>query len=165
MATTAYTLFVQTEKDGEFVPTDYKRSKKGAVIAEAEKRRATEKVGVSVRTETGTEVFFGKKPNKRVITRFTKPYTLTIDLGGEDLVALVPEGYVPAYHRPRNEAFVLRNDEKKGTDEFYLVLDHSGNELGFAMTTRAAGALMKGAKAAKVKGAKDAENVVETVSA
>jgi hypothetical protein len=145
---TTYTLFVQTEAGGEFVATDFTRSKKATVIAEAEKRRGTEKVGVEVRTQTGTAVFFLKKPNKRVVTRFTKPYTLRIDLD-ETITVKAPEGYEPIHVRPRNGVVVFRNMEAP-VDERYAVVTFADELAGVVATTRATNALMKGVKDGKL---------------
>ena len=140
MASTKYTLEVQTEKNGEFVATDFSRSTKATVVAEGDARRKAEKVGYRVVTASGTVVAEASKPNQRVITFFTKPYTRTQEVG--EAAALLPEGYVSAYARPRGGAVLGRNMNAP-KDARYVVVDERTNEtLGFAPTTRAAGAIM-----------------------
>lgn len=125
--------------------TDFARSTKATVVAEADRLRTKEKVRdlIEVRTAAGSVVYSLKAVKARVITKHTKPFTKTIDLP-EDLAALVPDGYVPAYERPRNDAVVLRNDELKGGEDFYAVARRStGEVVAYVGTTRDAGQVMK----------------------
>lgn len=141
MAASKYTLFINGEA------TEFARSTKATVVAEADRLRTKEKVrdGIEVRTAAG-HVAYALKPIKaRVITKHTKPFTKTIELPAE-LAALVPAGYVPAYERPRNDAVVLRN-EGADEDERYAVMQRStGTIVELVPTTRDAGQVMKGMK-------------------
>lgn len=135
MTTTRYTLHVNGQ------PTDFARSTKATVIAEAERVRNHDRVDVAVVTQAGTEVFSLAAPKQRVVTKHTKPFTKTITVD-EQLAALVLEGYEPAYRRPRNGATVLRNMEAE-LDERYAVVYDDESQPEFAPTTREAGQLMK----------------------
>lgn len=156
MATTTYTVQAANEQ-GEFVATGLKASKKDVAVAKAEALRAEQKVAVQVVTGAGTVVFEAAKPKLRVITVHTKPYTKDItDALPDEVRALVPEGYTAAYRRPKNGAVVLRREvdleleDGEQDEQRYLVISEvKGKRVGFAPTTRAAGALMKGLKAGK----------------
>jgi hypothetical protein len=137
MATTRYVIAI----DG--ANTDVKYSKKDRAI-NAARTHLAKKDGyvVQVFTEAGTEVF---KAARRKVTKFTAPYTKTIDLP-ENLAALVPNGYVAAYARHRNGAVVLRLEDQDIVEDpsLYAVLDTvAGTLAGYAPTTRDAGKLMK----------------------
>lgn len=142
--TTTYTLVV----DG--TATDFVRSTKQTVINEAN-RQIKEKLGYKfevVTTASGKSVY---RVARRHVTKFTKPYTKTVDLTPE-LAALVPAGYVAAYARPRNGAVVLRVVDKDLVEEDsrYAVLDVIvGSLAGYAPTTRIAGKIMKALPASR----------------
>lgn len=131
---TKYTLNVNG------VPTDFARSTKATVVAEAESRRAADKVAVSVTTDAGNVVFELAAPKQRVITVHTKPFTKVIDVD-ETIQELVLAGYVAAHRRPRNGATLLRNMEVE-KDERYAIVFDNGAETEFASTTREGGAIM-----------------------
>lgn len=81
---------------------------------------------------------------RRRITRHTPPFTKVIVLP-EDLQDAVPDGYAAAYARYRNGAVVLRREEDLEEDTSrYAVLSTLSKEIvGYAETTRGAGALMR----------------------
>lgn len=128
-------------------PTDFTRSTKATVVAEADRlRKSKERSLIEVVTAAGNVVYSLKEVKARVITKHTKPFTKTIELPAE-FAALVPAGYVAAYERPRNDAVVLRN-EGADEDERYAVMRRStGEVLELVPTTRDAGQVMKGMKA------------------
>lgn len=135
--TTKYTVRI----DG--VDTDFTRSKKETVVAEATRRlKAKEGYKVEVVTQAGNVVFTAAR---RKITKVTKPYTKTIELP-EDLATAVPEGYAAAYARYRNGAVVLRREaDIEDDDSRYAVLNVLTRTIaGYAETTRGAGQIMKG---------------------
>lgn len=137
---TKYALYI----DG--TATDYVRSTKATVVAEAEKvRKGGERALIEVRTQTGHVAFALKAIKARVITKKTKAFTKTIDLP-EALQALVPSGYVAAYERPRNDALVLRNEDAEDASRYLVTRRSTGDSVAYAPTTRAAGAIMKGMK-------------------
>ena len=134
--------------DGE--QTDFARATKSTVVDEMTKvRKGGEKRALSVVTDKGSVVAELKAVKTRLITKHTKPYTKTIELPAE-LAALVPEGYAAAYERPTKDAVVLRreSDEVEAFDENaaefrYTVVQRSTCDLlGYAPTTRVAGAVM-----------------------
>ena len=136
-----YTIFVND------TATDFARATKATVIAEADRLRTKDKVrdAIEVRTDKGTAVYTLKAVKARVITKRTKPFTKTIELPAE-FAKLVPEGYVAAYERPRNDAVVLRNEGAE-EDERYAVMQRStGKIVDLVPTTRDAGQVMKGMK-------------------
>lgn len=137
MATTFYTLQQRISNSGEWTTTDFRKGKKGTVVAEAEKRHAQDRFAVQVVTDAGT-VVFELKSRKRVITRHTAPYTVTVPpvfSGGDQL-----EGYEFAYTRVRTGTSVLRNMEVDPSER-YAVVTNYGEFLDFCETTRAAGAV------------------------
>lgn len=136
-----YTIF----QGGE--ATEFARSTKATVVAEAERLRTKDKVRdlIEVRTEAGTVVFALKEVKSRVITKHTKPYTKTITLPDE-LQALVPDGYTAAYERPRNDAVVGRNLDADPEERYSVTRRSTGEQLGLVATTREAGQVMKEAK-------------------
>lgn len=135
-----YTIFTGGEA------TDFHRATKATVVAEADRlRKAKVRDLIEVRTDKGGVVYELKAIKARVITKHTKPYTKTIELPS-DLAALVLDGYVAAYERPRNDAVVLRNETAE-EDERYAVTRRSTGELvELVATTREAGQVMKGMK-------------------
>lgn len=135
---TKYTLFVSGEA------TDFTRSTKSTVVDEAVAVRADQKVEVEVKTGAGTTVFYAAAPKQRVITVFTKPFTKVVPLSDAE-AGLVPQGYAPAYKRPRNGAVVLRRESDIPEDPSrYAVLDTVlAAIVGYAETTRAAGKIME----------------------
>jgi hypothetical protein len=137
-----YTLTVGGE------PTDFARSTKATVIAEADRLRTKEKVrdAIGVVTAKGTEVYSLKEIKARVITKHTKPYTKTITLPDE-LAKLVLEGYVAAYERPRNDAVVLRNESAEEDERYAVTRRSTGEVVALVPTTRDAGQVMKEMKA------------------
>jgi len=140
MATTKYTLFI----DG--TETEYARSTKATVVAEAEARRkGGERALIEVRTQTGHVAFALQAVKARVITKHTKAFTKTIELP-EALAALVPSGYVAAYERPRNDALVLRNEDADDESRYAVARRSTGEIVAYTATTREAGAVMKGMK-------------------
>lgn len=143
MAATKYTIFIND------TATDFARSTKATVVAEADRlRKAGERGAIEVRTGTGHVAYGLKEIKARNITKHTKPFTKTVELPA-DFAKLVPAGYVAAYTRPRNDAAVLRN-EGADEDERYAVMRLSTGELvDFVATTRDAGQVMKGMKAVK----------------
>lgn len=138
---TKYTIFRNE------TATDFARSTKATVVAEAERLRAKDKVRdlIEVRTDAGNVVFALKEVKTRVITKHTKPYTKTIELPAE-LKSLVPAGYVPAYERPRNDAVVLRNEDADAEERYAVMRRSTGEVLELVGTTREAGQVMKGMK-------------------
>jgi hypothetical protein len=136
-----YTIFL----DG--AATEYARSTKATVIAEADRLRTKDKVRdlIEVRTDKGTVVHALKAVKARVITRHTKAYTKTITLP-EDLAKLVPAGYVAAYERPRNDAVVLRSESAESEDRYAVARRSTGEVVAYVPTTRDAGQVMKGMK-------------------
>lgn len=136
MSNTTYTVFADS------VATDFTRSKKDKAVAEAVRLlKAKSAVKVEVRTQTDTVVFADKRRN---VTKVTKPFTKVIELP-EDLQNAVPEGYAPAYARYRNGAVVLRREvDIEEDDSRYAVLSVAELKIvGYAETTRDAGAIMK----------------------
>ena len=137
MATTFYTLQQRYSNSGEWITTDFRKGKKGTVVAQAEKVHAQDKFAVQVVTDAGN-VVFELKSRKRVVTKFTKPFTVTVDpvfSGGDQL-----EGYEFAYTRPRTGTSVLRNMEADPSER-YAVTTNYGEFLAFCDTTREAGAI------------------------
>lgn len=136
-----YTIF----QGGE--ATEFARSTKATVVAEAERLRTKDKVRdlIEVRTEVGTVVFALKEVKARVITKHTKPFTKVIDLPAE-FAALVPAGYVAAYERPRNDAVVLRNEGAEEDERYAVMRRSTGEVVELVGTTRDAGQVMKGMK-------------------
>lgn len=136
MARTVYTVIADS------TATEITKSKKEAAVAEAVRLlKSKAAIVVEVRTGAGTVVFTQKRRN---VTVFTAPYTKEITLT-EDLQKAVPAGYAPAYARYRNGAVVLRRETDEVEDPSrYAVLSVAQKEIvGYAPTTRAAGALMK----------------------
>lgn len=142
---TNYTLFAQVDVDGEFTSTEFTRATKSTVVAAAEAYRVENKVAVEVRTAAGTTVFSLSRPKQRVVTRFTKPFTKTVTLRE----GTVPDGYVAAYERPQNHAAVLRNEDAEDESRYAVMDTATSTLIGYAATTRAAGALMKAHRLAK----------------
>lgn len=138
MATSKYTIFLNGE------PTEFARSTKATVVAEADRLRTKEKVRdlIEVRTATGHVAYALKAVKARVITVHTKPYTKTIELPS-DLAKLVPAGYVPAYERPRNDAVVLRNEDADAEERYAVARRSTGELVELVATTRDAGQVMK----------------------
>ena len=136
-----YTIF----QGGE--ATEFVRSTKATVVAEAARLRTKEKVRdlIEVRTEAGTVVHSLKEVKARVITKHTKPYTKTITLP-EELQALVPEGYTAAYERTRNDAVVGRNLDADPEERYSVTRRSTGELVALVPTTRDAGQVMKGMK-------------------
>lgn len=120
--------------------TDFARSTKATVVAEADRLRTKAKVRdlIEVVTDKGTAVYALKAVKARVITKRTKAFTKTIELPAE-LMKLVPAGYVPAYERPRNDTVVLRNEDAEQEERYAVVRRSTQEFLGFAETTREAG--------------------------
>jgi hypothetical protein len=143
MTSTKY--FVQI--DG--VQTDKTFWKKSAAT-DAAQTALTAKQGfkVEVVTQTGTVVFTAAR---RKVTKFTSPYTKTVDIGL--YASLVPAGYVAAYQRLRNGAIVLRRETDEPEDPSrYAVLNTISCLIeGYAPTTRDAGQIMKAIGKAKAK--------------
>lgn len=137
MASTKYTLFVNDEA------TDFARSTKATVVAEAlATRKGGEKNAIDVRTQAGTVVFALKPVKSRIVTVFTKPYTKTVEVD-DAIRALLPAGYDVAYTRPRNDAAVLRSQEAPRSSQYAVTRLSTGEVVGYAPTTREAGAIMK----------------------
>jgi hypothetical protein len=140
---TQYTVLVNGET------TDFTRSTKATAVAHAESVLGEKgNWKVEVVTQTGTVVFTA---TRRKPERFRAPaYTKTVRLAPE-IAELVPEGYAAAYERTRNGTVVLRREaDIEDDDSRYAVLDVVAQELvGYAETTRAAGAIMKALGAAK----------------
>jgi hypothetical protein len=140
---TQYTVLVNGET------TDFTRSKKETAVAQAQAVLGEKgNWKVEVVTQTGTVVF---EATRRKPERFrAKPFTKTVTLEPE-IAELVPEGYAAAYERTRNGTVVLRREaDIEDDDSRYAVLDVVAKSLvGFAETTRAAGAIMKALGSAK----------------
>jgi hypothetical protein len=136
---THYTLQVNGEN------VDFVRTTKATVVAEAERVNAETREAVAVVTGTGKEVFSLKARPQRVYSFLTKPFKKVIELP-EDIAALVPEDYTPAYQRPRNGAVVGRNMEAELDARYVVVATATGKVAGYAATTREAGQIMKGIK-------------------
>lgn len=138
--TTSYTLTVAGE------PTDFVRSTKATVVAEAEKtRKAGQKGAICVVTQTGFVAFELKAVKQRLITKTTKPFTKVVELPTE-LAARVPDGYVAAYARLRQNAIVLRNEDADEESRYAVMQALTGDIVDYAATTREAGQIMKGMK-------------------
>jgi len=145
MAATKYTIFVNG------TATEYAKSTKATVVAEANRLRNKDKVRdlIEVRTDKGHVAFALKAVKSRVITKHTKPFTKTIELPAE-FAKLVPSGYVPAYERPRNDAVVLRAIKEVEKEARYAVMQRStGKVVGYTATTREAGQVMVSMKPEK----------------
>jgi hypothetical protein len=142
MATTKYTIFVNdTAVDGSTKAT------KATVVAAADTlRKKGEKGAIDVRTGAGTVVHSLKAVKARIVTKHTKPYTKVLADLPKEIAALVPAGYVAAYERPRNDALVLRNEGAEDDERYAVARRSTGEFVGFAPTTRAAGQIMKGMK-------------------
>lgn len=136
-----YTITVNGEA------TDFARATKATVVAEADRLRTKDKVrdAIAVVTDKGTEVYALKAIKARVITKHTKPFTKTIELPS-DLAALVLDGYVAAYERPRNDAVVLRNESAEESERYAVTRRSTGELVELVQTTRDAGAVMKSMK-------------------
>jgi len=132
------------------IAVGFARSTKATVVAKAEEtRKGGEKSAITVTTDAGNVVFELKAAKQRLITKKTKPFTKVVELP-EALLALVPDGYVAAYTRPRNDAAVLRNEGAEDEERYAVSRLSTGEFLGFAGTTREAGAIMKAEKVVKV---------------
>lgn len=141
---TKYTVLVNGEA------TDFTRSTKATVIAEADRlRRDGERAAISVVTGAGTEVYALKEVKRKVFSFRTKPYTKTIELPG-DLAKLVAAGYVAAYERPNKDAVVLRNEGAEEDERYAVARRSTGEILELVPTTRDAGQVMKSLPRVKV---------------
>ena len=127
--------------------TDFARSTKATVVAEADRLRTKDKERglIQVVTDKGTVVHELKEIKARVITKHTKPYTKTIELPTE-LQDLVPAGYTAAYERPRNDAVVGRNLDADPEERYSVTRRSTGEVVDLVPTTRDAGQVMKGMK-------------------
>ncbi len=135
--TTTYTAFLNDEA------TDFSRSTKATVVKHVEGlRQAGEKGALEVRTGTGHVAFALKAIKTRVITKHTKPFTKTVEVP-KALQALVVKGYVVAYTRPQNDTAVLRSKKAPKTESYVVTRLSTGAILGYAETTRGAGAIQK----------------------
>ena len=133
---TRYTLHVNGEA------TDFTRSAKPKVIAEAE-RLITEKQAnsVAVFTDNGTEVYSRVRKLKNILHP-TKPYTKVIELPAE-LAELVPAGYVAVHQRKRDTAVLVRREDENAAGPALAVLDTTTAELIEVENQRLASQVMK----------------------
>lgn len=123
--------------------TDFSRSTKATVVAHVEAlRKGGEEGLLEVVTATGHVAFALAPVKHRVITRHTKPFTKTVEVPAA-LRKLVLKGYEVAYTRPANDTAVLRSKKAPKTEAYVVTRLTTGAILGYAETTRGAGAIQK----------------------
>lgn len=133
-STTYHIFSIGTEGDETEVGT---KSKKATAVDAARELRTEQKVGVSVRTGAGNEVFAMPAPKK---IKMSPQYTRVVDLPAD---VKIPEGTRVAYIRARKNLAIV-HDPAAEENPYSVVNFVTGEVLATDLeTTRASGAFCK----------------------